>query len=243
MKVRRWAIFWLERAYRTSGRKGFRRGFIGVCAVVILIVGGPIGLGAAAHISYGSKNYGAAQRVWRIQSVVAWYDKDIPPANAGLAYYQLTMLSPAVDQLERALSIAHPSRECHIRWNLAVALAARASQRTQSSPNDAVGDYARAINVLSSEYCLSQSEYRDKFQDYIKVLADKMAALIEQISAQHERPEDTKKEQEPTTTPTDDDKADKAKKQQNDYQNATSLQRYNGQSEDEKTRGYSESAW
>lgn len=244
MKIRPWLTHRLERMYRASERRSFRRGFIGVGVVAILIAGGPVGLGVVARIAYNGKSYDVAQRVWRAQSMVAWYDKDVPPANAGLAYYQLSMLSPAVDQLEHALSIAQPPRECRIRWNLAVVLAARADQQTQSSPNDAVGDYAWAINVLSSDYCLSQSEYHDKFQHYIDALTAKMEALIEQISAQHKRPEDTKKKQDPDNkTPSDSDKADKEKKQQNDYQNSIDYQRYDQQSEDEKIKGYSESVW
>lgn len=229
--------------YQATERRVYRRGFIGVCIGILLVIGWPVLVGVAARLSYNGKSYTVAQRLWRLQAVTSWYDKDVPPANAGLAYYQLSMLTPAVDQLEHALSIAHPARQCQIRWNLAIVLATRADQQVQANPNDAVGDYARAINVLNNDDCLSRPEYRDKFQQYITALTTKMEALIAQIAAQHKRPEDANKKQEQTKTPSDSEKAEKAIKQQNDYQHSMTYDRYEKQSDEEKDKAYSESVW
>lgn len=234
----------LGRLYRLTERRGFRRGFAAVCCLGLLMVAGPVLLGVVARLSYNGRSYAAAQRVWRLQAVVAWYDKDIPPANAGLAYYQLGMLTPAVDQLEHALAIAPSVRQCRIRWNLAIVLATRAEQQAQSNPNDAIGDYARAINVLDNDYCLSQPEYRDKFQQYSEALTAKMEALIAQISAEHKRPEDNDKQQ-PNNEPavSDEEKTKKEIEQRSNYQNSTTYNRYNQQSQEEQIKGYTESVW
>ncbi len=244
MSVQLWLSRHLQRLWRMTEQKTFRRSFVIVGSIILLIVGLPVIIGLIAQLSYQSKNYEVAQRWWRAQSIVAWYDKDVPLANAGLAYSQLDNLTPSIDRLEQALALAHPSRECRVRWNLAVVLDRRADQRKQGQPNDAVGDYARAINILSEERCLNDPEYHDKFQQLIDTLTNKMELLIMQINEQHQRPEETEDQQaEENTTVPDEEKNQQQAKRQNTYQNNLNEDRYDQQSEEEKNKKYTESVW
>lgn len=241
MKLKSIALAQIQKLWRKTETKAARRVFRIMASLAILFVGVPVGLDAAGHMAYRSKDYETAQKMWRLNQVVAWHDKDVSRTNAGLSYYKQDRLTPAVDQLEGALKLAKSARECRIRWNLAVVLAARASQRTVDQPNEAVGDYSRAINVLASQKCLEDPSYKDSFMRLSEDLNNKMQALIKQIADQHARPAD---DSEKDTKPTSEEERTKAQNQQQiEYQNDLNYQRYSQQPEEERYSSDGENAW
>lgn len=212
-------------------------------SLALLSVGLPFVIALGGQVAYSGGDFTSAQKIWRLTANISWYDQDVPIANAGLAYYQSGHVDQAIDQLEQALKITVPKRNCKIRWNLAVALAQRADERASTQPNDAIGDYARGINVLDDAECKNDPEYRDKFQQLSTALTQKMNALVEQIKEQHKRPTDPQDKNEKDKTTSDDDKAKDQAKRNKDYQHDIYDGRYDQQTDEEKERGYQENAW
>ena len=243
MKVKNVTLKQLQRLWRFTEQRAVKRVVIGFSIIVLLVAGTPVVLVAFGQMAYRSNDFATAQKIWWVDAHVSWYEKDVPYADAGVAYYQAGNMSQAIDQLERALKIVAPSRNCKVRWNLAVASVQRADQLSQSQPNDAMGNYARAINVLDDQTCLSDPSYKDKFTALSDSLKLKLEALVKQINDAHTRPADAEEKNKTDTTTSDADKAKEEQKKQNDYQHDLNMNRYDQQSDDEKNKSYSEHAW
>ena len=121
-------------------------------------------------------------------------------------------------------------------------LAARAGEQSQQNPNGAIGDYARAIAVLSSESCRNNALYSTSFAELSSQLDAKMQAIIRQVAEQHKRTDNQEKTDKSTPT----DQATRQQQQQErliEYQNNLDNNRYSSQTDEEKNKSYEEKAW
>lgn len=241
MTIRRILSIYGQKLWRRSEKPQTKRLFLVLSVVAILLIGVPVLADMIGHISYRGGDYAMTQKIWRFDALVSWYERDVAPTNAGLSYYKAGQLTPAVDQLERALKRGSPKRDCRIRWNLASVLGARAAERTQSQPNDAIGDYARAINVLNETSCKNNPQYTENFQRLSDDLNNKMQALIKQISDEHKRPADDEKKD--TKQTSDQERTKQQNQNQVEYQNSINNDRYDQQTDEEKDKSYKEKAW
>jgi hypothetical protein len=195
---------------------------------------------ALGRVAYQTQNYIAAERIWRAGNVITWYDKDIPPYNSGTANYRMSQWDASVSQLERALKYAPESRQCRVRWNLALALNQRGDTRARSQQeNAAVGDYTRAITLLEYKSCIEAAE----FAAMRDVIAKKLESLIDRINQQHSRPQTPNDSQDNDDAAKDQDEAADRQKRQVEYRNSINSNRFNDQPDDEKTDSYQNKAW
>lgn len=247
MSIRTYAARTAHVLWAFTERRIVMRGVVVIASIAVAVVALPLVTDLTAHIAYNGNNFANAQRLWRANAHIAWHNQDIPTANAGLAYYRAGHLTPAVDQMERALRLTVPARECRIRWNLALALYQRGDQRVaEQQLNDAVGDYARAINVLDWQSCLDDPEYSEQFQQLSEALTQKIEALIARINEQHQRPTDTEEEQQGDSDDNATGDQTKAQKQREEiirYQNSTNDERERAQDPEQRLQKYQYKAW
>lgn len=230
-------VYWLWRqTEQTSTRKAIKI----IVGLSLLAVGLPLVANVTGRLAYRLSSYDAAQRIWRINQVVAWYDRDIPAYNTATAYYRLANWTASIDQLERALKQAPESRQCEVRWNLALALNQRGDERAGSQQeNAAVGDYTRAVSLLGYPACAE----KPAFSELREVIDRKLASLIERINQQNSRPQSTIPSQENEPQKSDDEEAAEQAKRQREYRNSINGNRYNEQTDEQKEQGYQNKAW
>lgn len=212
--------------WKWSQTRLVRIGWIVASALAVVIVGMPLVFTAVGAMAYRSQSYDMAQKSWRFTSHLVWYDRDVPHNNAGLAYYRLQHWDGAVDQFEAALKLVPDARECKVRWNLGLALSQRGDVRSTSQQlNEAVGDYTRAINVLSVDNCRNDPQYRASFEQLIQALNKKLETLVRAINEQHKRKE-TPTEPGSDKSLSEEEKSEDLRQRQAEYQNQKDYGRY-----------------
>lgn len=227
-------------AWQQTEQASFRKLAKITAGLLLLVVAVPLLVDASARLAYRSSSYDMAQRIWRVGQVLTWYDRDVPAYNAGTAYYRLANWTPAIDQYEASLKLAPESRQCAVRWNLALALNQRGDEGARTTQeNAAIGDYTRAVSILEYPSCADDPAF-DELRDAI---SQKLAALIERINQQNSRPNYNTQKPEDNPPETDEQEADEQAKRQREYRNSVNDSRYREQSDEEITQGYQNKAW
>jgi hypothetical protein len=175
-----------------------------------------------------------------MSAALTWYDRDVAPYNAGTAYYRLAQWDASVDQLERALKHAPDSRQCRVRWNLTLALNQRGDARARSTQeNSAIGDYTRAVTLLSYEACADNPNFKTMRES----IEQKLEALIERINQQNSRPQSSTPQPSNDPPKTDEEQNAEQTKRQVEYRNSINNNRYYEQTDEQRTQGYQNKAW